>query len=197
VKPGLLMVAAALVLGANVLITVNAARNRSDTVEASLVLTACELAVDERNADNSFTSAHLSFHQPPRTRLNQEILRDLGFDGRGREPARDAFVALDLRDSPPGPLYSRFDVVDAAIDPAALRSRHPDRSRVLILRAVIYVHNGAVTSVKLSRPEIHVPYDLARKLDGASCSGPGRGTHRITVKTGPRYEAWIADVADR
>jgi hypothetical protein len=87
------------------------------------------------------------------------MLASLGFDTRlpandsrasgfyAWQPAREVFLALEI-DGPAAAAAdleypdgfssrSRLHPVDAALDARALRARHPDRHRVLLLRAVV------------------------------------------------------------
>jgi hypothetical protein len=148
----------------------------------------------------------------------------------GKQSARTAFVALEydgpawqkwidlsermtraeqaLTNQPPPVYYerqqsSRLAAVDAARDAAVLRARHPDRSRVLIVPAVIRVAvsgpyasgrnaylNGYIQEVPAL---IHVP----RPLSDAFRAGRAGTGYYVRLRYGRYLEPWVVAVQFR
>jgi hypothetical protein len=185
-----LISAAAVIVIANALALLHAARNRAGNPDAEITLTSRELGYFNRfsSDDDSgitlllrFTDASTfpwrhEFEHPPNW-LDRQKLRTLGFDC-GVDPAgtdalrfyqrqrpRRAFVALEYDgaawrtwldayergvakqtariQSNDSIDYnrnrSRLVTIDADLDPVKLRGRYPDRSRVVILPAVVSI----------------------------------------------------------
>lgn len=118
--------------------------------------------------------------------------------------------------------HTRLFPVDAGRDPRALRERHPDRGRVLIVPAVFAIGVYRPWNPETSRPEpprirgyirqflvqnVHVPLGHAKLLEPYR-AGPVpwfeanpfeepekfRPRYTVTLKIGRRYEPWIAEV---
>ncbi len=189
-KHASLLAAAAVVLLANAMALIHAARNRSGEAEADITLTDRELNY-QRDPDNSGVGLRLRWVDPgaldytntpedaaARAWLGRSKLQELGFDCSvapegpkaasfyARQIPRTGFVALEydgaawqswLESRPkavqiwvrsPGQksaldyeqrFASRLAAFDAAATAAALRGRHADRARVLIVPAVIRI----------------------------------------------------------
>jgi hypothetical protein len=158
-------VAAAVAIGAPLFLAVSSARNRSGEPEAEVVLTGRELRLVPVGEGRRWAVLRLDWNQDLQWTQQEpgwfdgEKLATLGFDTRlpasdsrasgfyAWQPAREVFLALELdgeaaraadRANPEGVASrSRLHPVDAALDARALRARHPDRHRVLVVRAVV------------------------------------------------------------
>ena len=221
--------AAALVIGSNLAAWGAAALNRSGEPEAVLVLTERELRLPAKQAENTALTLRLVFERwrdrgDTVTReaewFDRAKLESIGFDCRlpltpenaeyyrTRVP-RSTFAALESGESPSND--SHLALIDVDNDPGALRTRHPDRRRVVIVEATAsmrYVNNpgqppfltGRVTSVLPS--EINVPREWRGVLEGLqSRAEPGTAQplqheprFRATVTWGARLEPWITNV---
>jgi hypothetical protein len=114
-------------------------------------------------------------------------------------------------DCPPGRVIeemevreSRLVLVDAGLDPEALRRRHPDRSRSLIVPGVVQA-SGVVSELRVE--SIYVPLRLRPVLDemardeevrrqrlaGAE-DAPRPPRYRAVVAFGRRGEPWLVSV---
>ena len=105
---------------------------------------------------------------------------------------------------------SRLFVIDASQDMAELRSRYPDRSRVLIVRAIIRArmedvkdlktgevigHNIIGTVAMVLPSDIHVPLPYSRllaPLEPAAAWQEPRYT--VTLQYGRRLEPWVSAI---
>jgi Domain of unknown function (DUF4824) len=102
---------------------------------------------------------------------------------------------------------SRLVVIDAGADAAALRARHPERDRVLILPAVIRMSLTPRWPSTLGRParparlsgyiqeipsEIHVPRPFSDRLRELSQGGPR--AYRVRLRYGRLLEPWVTGV---
>jgi hypothetical protein len=95
---------------------------------------------------------------------------------------------------------SRLVAIDAARDPSALRARHPDRSRVLIVPAVIRIAVGAMlrpqtppilTGYIQEIPSvIHVPRPYSDEFRAT----PRRNSYLVRLRYGQYLEPWVAGV---
>lgn len=163
----LLAVAAAVALAAPLFVLVASERNRGGTPEAEVVLTERELRLVPLGEGRRWAVLRIDwnrsrqFDRKDAGWFGREKLAELGFDTRlapddpnalsfyGWQPAREVFLALEYdgpdaraadAEAPGGWLTrSRLYPVDAARDAAALRARHPDRHRVLVVRAIVDV----------------------------------------------------------
>jgi hypothetical protein len=105
---------------------------------------------------------------------------------------------------------SRLVAVDAALDPAALRTKYPDRKQVMILPALArvilegyppYLRGGimSLATDSLNVPEAlrwnaylqyyYNPYTYEK--DRVKIYPP---PYAVTLRVGSRYEAWVASV---
>ena len=132
-------------------------------------------------------------------------------DKRQGERAKNARTALEWETSG----NSRLFVVDAGLDPAALRAKYPDRARYAVVRGRMGLQvtgNQFVPRVAghiggLSVGEINVPYELRNLFDGAPLydapqygSVPGQQKKKpfeATVGFGKRLEPWIIAAAKK
>lgn len=102
---------------------------------------------------------------------------------------------------------SRLFAVDVGRDPAALRARHPDRTRYLVVPAEVaafvrprfqgsrllgYTLEGQI--VQLLPDTINVPRRY-RALISSRPNGAAGLRYQVTLAYGRRYEAWIESVA--
>jgi len=106
---------------------------------------------------------------------------------------------------------SRLVAIDAGNDPGALRDRHPDRSRVAVVPAIVQASTrvgtppregvappvgiqGFIQSVLVS--SIHVPRDLAATLSsiGLRSAPADPPRYAVTLRFGRRYEPWVVDI---
>lgn len=104
--------------------------------------------------------------------------------------------------------HTRLFVVDAGLDPAALRARYPDRSMYLILPVTVSASFHAGLRERADKPRapghasgqvsqllpgtLHVPRPLRDSLLALGVSPPDTGTHyTVTMKVGRRYVAWV------
>lgn len=99
------------------------------------------------------------------------------------------------------PNHSRLIAIDADRDPRALRARHPDRSSVLILPAIIgisyqpYTDPPLIGHVRELPTAIHVPRpfsDRFRQLDRLGYR-PNMA-YRVRLRYGSLYEPWVEGV---
>jgi hypothetical protein len=161
-----LIIAGLILLAANAIALIEAARNRSGNPLETMELTERELGIEDMGLDNSGVSLNLFWHrQDKETYFSRETMEALGFDFRHSQgPShkdasivpRVACVALELEgkaweqwsqraEKDPTPIrpafqrvnQSRLFPIDAARDFSTLRARYPDSSRVLITRALI------------------------------------------------------------
>jgi hypothetical protein len=221
--------AAALVVLSNLAAWGAAALNRSGEPEAVLVLTERELRLPAKQAENTALALRLVFERwrdrgDTVTReaewFDRAKLESIGFDCRlpptpenaeyyrTRVP-RSTFAALEYGESPSND--SHLALIDVDNDPGALRTRHPDRRRVVIVEATAsmrYVNNpgqppfltGQVTSVLPG--EIHVPREWRRLLTPLQSSQraavwpppPQEPRFRATIAWGRRLEPRVTHV---
>jgi hypothetical protein len=103
--------------------------------------------------------------------------------------------------------HSRLFLVDAGLDPAALRARYPDRSMYLILPASVSASYQPGLREREDKPTpghasgqvsqllpgtLHVPRPLRDSLLALGASPPDTGTHySFTMKVGRHYVAWV------
>jgi hypothetical protein len=223
-----LLAASVIVILANVAAWSVATLSRRGEPDAVLVLTERELRLPVREAENTALALSLVF-EPTRTTaatepadsgwFDREKLESIGFDCSRpvdqehaayyrTRPPRSTFAALELAEA--AATDSHLNVVDVDNDAAALRRRHPDRSRVAVVEGTAilrYVSKpgqspflaGRVVSVLPS--EINVPREWRGLLTAlqpdkpSAVSPPGREPrYRVTVAWGRRLEPWITNV---
>jgi len=113
----------------------------------------------------------------------------------------------------------RLVTTDVARDPAQLRRKYPDRTRVMLLQALVRAKleperrasltaplrpaylRGAIT--RLAIESINVPQPLSRRLEGKSYSPWTYDGNRVkiepppysvTLRVGSKFEPWVVDV---
>ena len=223
----LVLSAGALVLASNALLLALAAREHTGERASTLVLTERELRLRPWGEEKAWAYLVLDWNREDAWKerepgwLGAGRLAELGFDTRlaptdegasafyGWQPPREAWVVLELGEPDPGPkggaTRSRLQVVDAALGPGELRSRHPDPSRAAIVRAVLsaevrrprdretgkegppYVR-GRVDDLLVG--EIQLPKERRALLDRLASGDAAKGAG--PVRSGaPRYEAVV------
>jgi len=161
----LLAIAAAVAVVAPLLVFLASASNRAAEPEAEVVVTERELRLVPLGEGRRWAVLRLDWNrdlqwsQKEPGWFDRAKLAALGFDVRlaaddlrasgfyGWQPAREVFLALefdgpaaaatDLAYPKDASSRSRLHPVDAALDARALRARHPDRQRVLVVRAAV------------------------------------------------------------
>jgi hypothetical protein len=166
-KPGALLVAAAVVVVTNGVVLLEVARNRAGAPVETIQLTERELPLNFQEKENTGVAVRLDwqrfypFVEDNYSWLDRAKLEALGFDyARAmREPQRPplprpAFVALEFngpawekwlnlaqqstRPSGTSPeMYSRLIPIDVATTPDPLLRKYPDRRRYLVVKGVI------------------------------------------------------------
>ncbi|MEO7144727.1 MAG: DUF4824 family protein [Bryobacteraceae bacterium] len=263
-KPGSLVAAAAVILVANTLALIHAARNRTGVPGAELTLTQRELRYLNPAPPNDDSGVTLYLERTDPTFfpwrsaesttfwLDRQMLQQLGFDCSmdpsspaaarhyQRQRPRQAFVALEydgaawrawienyerhvaqrparaIGEYPIAGVSTRSHLlaVDADLDAAKLRARHPDRSAVVIVPAVIAVNlisipvpgpnlnpktTPRVTGIVQQFPNsIHVPRpfsDAFRHLKPSHGLEAAKGPfYRVHVRYGFLHEPWETGV---
>ncbi len=98
---------------------------------------------------------------------------------------------------------TRLFFVDAGKEAAKLLSKYPDRSKYLVVRAVIaaalYSDNTSVKSwhgwvSEILPSEIHVPLPFAAILSGLGSRAGDEPRYAVTLRYGRSLEPWVADV---
>jgi hypothetical protein len=161
----LLAIAAAVAVVAPLLVILASASNRAAEPEAEAVLTERELRLVPLGEGRRWAVLRLDWNRDLQWSQKEPgwfdgaKLATLGFDTRlpasdsraygfyAWQPAREVYLALefdgtaaaaaDLAFPKDASFRSRLHPVDAALDARALRARHPDRHRVLVVRAVV------------------------------------------------------------
>lgn len=241
-----LWVASAVVVVSNLCALGLAGINRQGQPDAVVELTERELRLAPREMENTAMMLRLAWTDPNGAReagwFDRAKLTELGFDCRLRPtsenvahyramPPRPAFAALEY-DGPAWQRYvatlpagaeatsigerSRLVLVDVARDAAPLRTRHPDRDRVVVVPAIVSLtfvqENGHAPLLKgrmeVLAPELNVPRGLRRALEQIATGPrqPGEPTgrtasplgheprYRVTVAWGRRHTPWIEGI---
>jgi hypothetical protein len=189
----LVLLAALVMIVANVGALVGAWRNRSAPVGGTLELTERELTLPPLVADSTVLALEMRWgmaagDSPAEEEwawLTAAKLQQLGFDCRlpATDPharahymsmcLRPVFVVLECRGdaaSPPahsGLPPSRLRVVDAGTDPVRLRQQHPDASRQAIARGLVALRFETVNPVdRKPLPEPRVRGRIVELLPG-------------------------------
>jgi hypothetical protein len=174
-----------------------------------------ELGIDcgaarRRAGDRSVTACGLSrrafvaleFDGPSWTARIERLRRHLALE---TSPTRDAdWQAKTLQVELSG--GSRLVAVDAALDAGVLRAAHPDRSRYMILPAVVTA--TADVETRGSKPSVHGRIwpvttslvapgrysGLLSKLGSSRYPLNGAPRYSVTLAVGRRYEPWIVSI---
>lgn len=239
-----LAAAVVVAVAAPLLVLAAAARNRAAEPEAEVELTEREARLVPVGEGRRWAVLRLDWNRFDADSrqdagwFGRERLASLGFDVSlpegdpgapafyGWQPARLAFVALE-QDGPAAAAAdeaapkaregrSRLHAIDADRDASSLRLRHPDRRRVLVVRAVVSAEcrgRWDPASRTLSAPflegrvdrllveELHVPKGQRALLDrlasgevrAAGAGGPPRGAgDRKAAAGAPRYRVLVA-----
>jgi len=234
-----LAAAASFALLAPLLLALAAARNRAGEPEAEVVLTEREARLVPVGEGRRWAVLRLDWNRE-REQDRKEAgwfdgpkLAALGFDTRlpaedgrarafyGWQPPRTVYLALELdgpaaaradAEDPDGRASrSRLHVVDADLDAGALRARHPDRGRVLVVRGVVEARctgRWDPRTRSLSAPflhglvrrllveELHLPRGKRALLD-ALASGEWRPSGAGATRDAPDVAAKPAEAAPR
>lgn len=236
----LLAVAAAVAVAAPLLVVLLSAWNRAGEPEAGVELTEHEARLVPLGEGRRWAVLRLDWNRDLQWNrkepgwLDGAKLAALGFDTRlpaddpkasafyAWQPAREVFLALE-HDGPAAAAAdaaspegresrSRLHPVDADLDAGALRARHPDRRRVLVVRAVVAAEcrgHWDPQTRKLSSPflrggierllveEIQVPRERRALLDalasgearpaGAGATSPSATSGAKPSSEAPRY----------
>lgn len=100
---------------------------------------------------------------------------------------------------------SRLFVIDADLDPEALRARHPDRARHLVMRGRIGVtpaptgvdrpqaYRGQVEAIDIDR--VHVPRQWRALFDALEprLDDEAAPRYRVVLASGRRHEPWLVE----
>jgi hypothetical protein len=202
---------AAVVVAANAVALVGAARNRWGQPEAVLELTEDEAPLAWRGRQDSGLFVNLSWRWTVAPLwVDAAKLVELGFPRAsaippGRPLSRQGFVALELgpaaREGTAAPFGSRLGMADAGPDPVRLRARHPDTRRTLILRATFNANYDRVTGrlrpggVHLLNSSVAVPGEyrtLLQPIEPAYHTGQPR--YAVTLAAGRNYEPYVVAV---
>lgn len=234
-----LAAAASVGLLAPILLALASARNREGEPEAEVVLTERETRLLPVGEGRRWAILRLDWNREREWDrkeagwLDGPKLAALGFDTRlpadddrarafyGWQPPRTVFLALELdgpaaakadaEDPEERAARSRLHVVDADLDAGALRARHPDRDRVLVVRGVVEAQctgRWDPRTRKLSAPflrglvkrllveELHLPRGKRAYLD-ALASGEARPAGAGATRAAPHAAARAAEAAPR
>lgn len=200
-----LVVAAAVVIAANVVALVSAARNRAAGPDAVIELTERELRLEYKSEENSANSVRLSYgpnYPHPSDWLDKNQLAELGFSRTApdRQLPRHAYVAFEYD----GPAWQKWIAGTARTDPVAagaphlfpidtartggeLRRRNPDRFHVLILPCAIDAH-GYIRQVLPG--SISVPPRF-QAVFSAVKSRVDRPRYALKLAVGRNYEPYV------
>lgn len=206
-----LAAAATLILLANCIALIHVAWNRSGQPETEITLTERELSY-HHDPDDSGVDLFLQWQDL--SGLNERKLRELGFDCTlaasdpfSRQDPKRAFVALEYEGgawrswleskasaSRGFPVRTHLAAVDTALSQTALRAKYPDRSRVLILPAMIQIlltGEGVTGYIQQVPARIHVPRPFA---DGFRAMRNDQHSYRVKLRYGQLLEPWVTSV---
>lgn len=238
----LLAAAAAVAVATPLLLLLASSRNRAGEPEAEVRLTERELRLVPVGEGSRWAvlrldwNRHIEWDRKEAGWLDGAKLASLGFDTRlpadekeaagfySWQPPRKVFLALeydgeaaaraDAGDPAGRATRSRLHAVDADLDAKALRGRHPERARVLVVRAVVSAEcrgRWDAATRTLSAPflrgridrllveEIHLPRGERAFLDmlasGEAPRQPGAASRSAPTPPGPgeapRYTAVV------
>ena len=215
-----LVAAAATVLVANAFVLFHAQTNRSGSSDSELVLSERELTqIPMPNDDDSGIGLQMQWTSPfvrdEAGFLDGGKLRRLGFNlNQDAEQPRRVYAAIEYA----GPAWAAFVAkrresdtlgqlepnrmsqlvpIDADLDPAPLRAKYPDRSKILVMPAVVSISGNTRNNARIqgrifpANRDIHVPRPFAdqiRKL------GRNDSHFRIRLRFGKSFEPWVVGV---
>lgn len=115
-----------------------------------------------------------------------------------RTLARPCYAVLDTQGTPSVRDGSRLVAIDAALDPSSLRSAYPDRSRYLVVPAIVRASTSRAIEKapglgRRVRPKLNpvvVPNGLADVLNHTK-------QYTVTVAFGTNHEPWIVALEPR
>ena len=205
--------AGVVVLAANAVALIGAARNRWSTPDAVMELSEQELRLESGGTENSGMSLGIGWvWQSAYEWLQPPVLADLGFRLPGSDTRilpRPGYIAVELNaeGGAPRPLgsylrkVSQLVPVDAASDPVRLRARHPDRGKTLILPALFRAYRsgpgGALKgeSANLITTSIAVPPQYRELFTTLRPAYPAEyPRYAVRLAVGRNYEPYIAGV---
>lgn len=215
------VLAAAVVVVANLVAIAGVARNRSGEPEAELWLTERELPRAPWTDESTGVFLRLEWARSlPGSKadwpwFDAAKLEALGFDcghpadapdaatHYARLMPRNAYVVLDLDGPPEAPpeTASRLVPIDAGTDPAALRRLHPDRARQVIVPAVVSAAwrdglvFGRIRQLRVS--QVHVPKDVAAGVPALRRRDAAAPRYEVLVRFGARLEPWAVEARPR
>ncbi len=245
----LLWTAAGWIVAANALVLFHVRQNRAAPAQALVELTERELRLEERGEDESAIFLRLAFdgsamrgavdRQKDPGWFDVAKLRELGYEIESAAlkkpeearlysvPSKEVFVVLDSAPPPPSdsaspdkPGPAHLSAIDAGLEPALLRSRHPDTRRYIIVRAVVRPwferrydesrriwETGTLRGVvlQLAVPRIHVPAphnrffgrfgNLPSTVHLYPSGEPERSPrYKVTLAYGRHHEPWVVAI---
>lgn len=229
------LASAGIIVITNAVLLLEVAHNRQGSPIETIRLTERELPIGYRQNEDSGVSVNFNWRrfailEDDYSWLDRAKLEGLGFDyARAmREPQRPplprpAFVALEFngpawekwlnlaqqstRSSVTSPeKYSRLIPIDVATTPDPLLRKYPDRSKYLIVRAVVQL---SVVTLRQGQPQIrnpvlqllpdsiHVPPPMSYALP--RLGGPPnleRPRYTLTVSYGRSFEPWVVGIGE-
>jgi hypothetical protein len=233
-----LILGIAIILATNAIALIMAAKNRSGAPLQTIELTERELGLQIMGQENSGVAMRLNWHrQNEDTFLDRAKLEAIGFDCRLPEGAaakdvsplpRAAYVALEYEGkaweqwsqrpesekrpnqySPQPSFASRLFPVDVSRSFSELRNRYPDRSKFLIVAAVVRARIQDVGDQKTGTPkpdrivgfvaavlpsDINVPLPYAKLLSSLKTPAGQEPRYLVTLQYGSNLEPWVSSV---
>jgi hypothetical protein len=186
-----ILIAAGILVAADVVALLGAASGRRGGPDAKLSLTERELHLIADESDNSAVILTPRYGEIGRrfgersVPLSAQQAEALGLGlHSARSTAIRAYAAMEVGADAPE-LSSRLRPVDTALDAASLRARYPDRSRYAIAQAIVRtVSNGQVFVVPLPE-QIYVPGEYASTLRRSSAH------FKVTLCYSRNGDCWV------
>ena len=215
-KTGSLVAAIVTLLVANAFVLFHAHANRTGSADSELVLSERELTqIQMPNDDDSGVALRMQWVSPFRQQadfLDRNKLRSLGFnDNFEPQQPRRVYAAVEYA----GPAWaaqaqrgdtlgqfnpdklSQLVAIDAGLNPERLRAKYPDRSKVLVMAAVVGMSSGSPSKPNLyawispANNEIHVPRPFSDQIQKMGRSSPHFHVH---LRFGKSFEPWVVGV---